>query len=264
MMDYNKLLQGKNAVISIGVQGIGKAIAELFASQGANVLIGGRKREKLDKAIESLRHINPSACGFLVDYSKKETVYEFIEETEKHFAGRIDILVNVVGVNNQKKFECYTDDELYSMIETNLMSAFRLDRAMIPLMVKNGGGNIINISSIHALQTMPKYGGYSATKGALNSSMRAIALDYVVSGIRINTICPGLIMSDTLYEEIETYPEGRERDDFVEMLNGMQPMKPGHPSDVANAALFLASDMSSYITGQTIVVDGGATIKAHK
>ena len=124
-------------------------------------------------------------------------------------------------------------------------------------------GNIINISSIHGTMTMPGFGIYAGTKGALNATARAMALDYADAGIRVNNISPGLIMSDNMLDEINTYPEGKEREDFMEMLRHMQPLLPGKMEDIANAALFLASDMSSYITGQTIMVDGGASIKAH-
>ncbi|MDE7006927.1 MAG: SDR family oxidoreductase, partial [Lachnospiraceae bacterium] len=111
--------------------------------------------------------------------------------------------------------------------------------------------------------TMPGFGNYAGTKGTLNATARAMALDYADAGIRVNNISPGLIMSDNMLDEINTYPEGKEREDFMEMLRHMQPLLPGKMEDIANAALFLASDMSSYITGQTIMVDGGASIKAH-
>lgn len=111
--------------------------------------------------------------------------------------------------------------------------------------------------------TMPGFLGYAGTKGAVNASARAMALDYAGKGIRVNTICPGLIMSDNLMDEVNSYPEGPQRNAFMTMLEHMQPLAPGRSEDIANTALFLASDMSSYITGQSIMVDGGASIKAH-
>lgn len=104
---------------------------------------------------------------------------------------------------------------------------------------------------------------YAGTKGAINASARATALDYADKGIRVNTICPGVILSDAVMEEIRSYPEGKEREEFMRLLESMQPMKPGSSADVANAALYLASDMSAYVTGQILMVDGGASIKAH-
>lgn len=130
-------------------------------------------------------------------------------------------------------------------------------------MVERGYGNIINISSIHGSMTMPGFGIYAGTKGAVNATARAMALDYAKKGIRVNNISPGLILSDNMQDEILGYPEGEQRERFMEMLRNMQPLPPGKMEDIANAALFLASDMSAYITGQTIFADGGASIKAH-
>ena len=124
-------------------------------------------------------------------------------------------------------------------------------------------GNIINISSIHSVETMPGFGIYAGTKGAMNATSRAMALDYASEGIRVNCICPGLIMSDNMLDEIQTYPEGEERDQFMELLYRMQPLEPGTMENIADAALYLASDMSTYTTGQILMVDGGASIKAH-
>ena len=104
---------------------------------------------------------------------------------------------------------------------------------------------------------------YAGTKAAMNAAARVMALDYARTGNRDNTIAPGLIMSDNMQQEIDEYAPGRARDEFLAMLDKMQPLAPGTMEDVANTALFLASDMSAYITGQTIMVDGGASIKAH-
>lgn len=136
-------------------------------------------------------------------------------------------------------------------------------KAFVPGMLENHQGNIVNISSIHSVMSMPGYMIYAGTKAALNASSRVMALDYARQGIRVNTICPGLILSDVLQDEINSYPAGEARNEFMEMLDRMQPLSPGHMIDIANAALFLASDMSAYMTGQTIMVDGGASIKAH-
>ena len=104
---------------------------------------------------------------------------------------------------------------------------------------------------------------YAGTKGAVVSAARAMALDYAPYGIRVNTICPGLILSDVVKDEIKEYPEGKERKTFIKQLHSMQPLPPGKMRDISNAALFLASEMSSYVTGQVIMADGGASIVAH-
>jgi NAD(P)-dependent dehydrogenase (short-subunit alcohol dehydrogenase family) len=130
-------------------------------------------------------------------------------------------------------------------------------------MIKAGKGSIINISSIHGDMTMPGYMMYASTKGAMNAATRAMALDYAADGIRVNTISPGLIMSDVIKDEVNACRTDEERRNLLDLFERMQPLPPGSMEDIANAALYLASDMSSYVTGQTLFVDGGASIKAH-
>ena len=262
MMDHNKLLQGKRVFVTTATQGIGQAIAVLFAQQGANVIIGGRNPQKLEKAMAQLNAIDSNAKGYLVDFVDSESVDRVCKEIVNDF-GYIDILVNVVGVNNQKVSHTYTDQEMYSMFESNFFNAYRVARFFIPIMLDREYGNIVNISSIHAIETMPNYYMYASTKGAMNAGSRAMGLDYANKGIRVNNICPGLIMSDFVVSYMEGLSTEKEKQDYMNMLLAMQPMAPGQSRDIAEAALFLASDMSSYITGQTIIVDGGASIKAH-
>ena len=137
-------------------------------------------------------------------------------------------------------------------------------KAFIPKMIEKRSGSIVNISSIHSVLTMPGFGAYAATKGAINALTRAAALDYAPYGIRINAICPGLIMSDAVKTQIAKHKTSKERKEFINSLNNLQPLAPGGVEDVANAALYLASDLSKYVTGITLMVDGGASIKAHK
>lgn len=261
-MDYNHLLNNKNAFITIAGQGIGKAIALLFAKQGAKVAIGARRKEKLEKALAELRIICPDAQGYQADYSDPAQTEEVCKNVLRDF-GKIDVLVNVVGVNISGAVHEMKDADLEHVLETNFKSYLRCIRAFLPGMLERRSGNIVNISSIHSIETMPGFAVYAGTKGAINAAARAIALDYAQSGIRINTVCPGLIMSDAILEEIASYPEGKQRENFVDMLSKMQPLSAGRVGDIANAALFLASEMSSYITGQIIIADGGASIKAH-
>lgn len=262
VLDYNQLLKGKRALISTGARGIGKSIALLFARQGATLMVGGRNEPALAKTMEEIRFLSPDSKGYHADLSIGEETEAFAQQALKDFGG-VDILVNTVGVNKHTPAHMYEDAVMESFLESNYKSGMRLARAFLPGMMERRNGSIVNISSIHSVQTMPGYALYAGTKGAMNAAARAMALDYAGYGIRVNTICPGLIMSDVIKDEIESYPEGRERDEFIRMLTAMQPLPPGRMDDISNAALYLASPMSSYITGQVIMVDGGASAKAH-
>lgn len=262
-MDYEKLLKGKRAFITTGSQGIGKAIAVLFAQQGAAVAVGGRNRKKLPGAVEEIKRYSPGSKGYRCDLGSREQVEKTCDKILADFGG-IDILVNTVGVNNCKgPIHEYDEDALQNLIETNYKSGLRCMKKFVPGMLERGQGSIVNISSIHSVQTMPGFGLYGGTKGAVNATARAAALDYAGKGIRVNTVCPGLIMSDNVVQEVEQYPEGEKRDAFLSLLSGMQPLPPGKVEDISNAALFFASDMAAYITGQCLMVDGGASIQAH-
>ncbi|MEG1075302.1 MAG: SDR family oxidoreductase [Ruthenibacterium sp.] len=261
-MDYNHLLAGKNVFISSGQRGIGQEIALLFAEQGATLALGGPKEKLLEKTIQEIRQFSPASKGYQVDLSDAQQTEKTCECVLQDF-GFIDILVNTVGLNRHMPIHLCEDELLEYLLETNYKSGFRCVRKFVPSMMERNSGNIINISSIHAVMTMPGFGVYAGTKGAMNATARAMALDYAPYGIRVNNICPGLILSDNMMDEINSYPEGKEREDFMTLLRNMQPMAPGTMPAISNAALYLASEMSAYTTGQTLMIDGGASIKAH-
>ncbi|MFV0414199.1 MAG: SDR family NAD(P)-dependent oxidoreductase [Oscillospiraceae bacterium] len=261
-MDYNRLLEGKHAFITSGQRGIGREIALLFARQGATVAVGGPREEAVRAAQAELMSIQPASRGYVCNLGKREETENTCATVLKDF-GKVDILVNTVGVNRQKPAHEITDQDMEELLEINYKSGLRCARKMLPGMMERKAGAILNISSIHGVVTMPKFALYAGTKGAVNASARAMALDYAPYGIRVNTICPGLIMSDNMVDELNGYPEGEKREAFEAMLRNMQPLPPGTMADVANAALFLASGMAAYITGQVIMVDGGASAKAH-
>lgn len=261
-MNYSRLLEGKYAVITTGARGIGKAIAKLFAEHGAIVAVGGKNRTSLEETVQELCAISPGSKGFYCDLGKKADVDAFCRQISDSF-GKIDILVNTVGVNHHIITHEVEEAELLQLFETNYMSCFRCTKYFLPGMMEKGKGSIINISSIHGDQTMPGYMMYASTKGAMNAATRAMALDYAEYGIRANVLSPGLILSDAIMDEVEACKTEQDRKELLELFDRMQPLPPGKMEDIANTALFLASDMSAYITGQTILADGGASIKAH-
>lgn len=261
-MDYAKLLDGKIAVITSGARGIGKCIAKMFAEHGAIVVVGGKNRTSLELTMEEICKISPRSKGIYCNSGKKNEVEAFCEEILGGFS-RVDILVNTVGVNHHVVAHEVDESELMQLFEINYLSGFRCAKYFIPGMLQQKKGSIINISSIHGDQTMPGYMMYASTKGAVNAATRAMALDYAAFGIRVNAVSPGLIMSDTIQDEIDACRSEAEKSELLELFERMQPLPPGKMEDIANAVLYLASDMSSYTTGQTLFVDGGTSIKAH-
>lgn len=259
--DYNHLLQGKNVLITTAARGIGKSIALLFARQGADVYFGGRNEEYVRATEKELQAIRPGCRGYVVDLAKAEQTEAFADAVLRD-SGGIDVLVPTVGVNCHGPSAQYKDEDMFRLLETNYLSGLRCVRKVIPGMQARGGGSIVNISSIHSLMTQPSNMLYAGTKGAMNSASRAIALDYAKDHIRINTICPGVVVSDIFYDDMDAMtPEELSR--FHDNIRRCQPLEPGRMQDVANTALFFASDMSAFITGQVLLVDGGTSIKAH-
>ena len=260
--DYNKLLAGKRAFVTTGARGIGFGIAELFAKQGAAIALGGKTEQKLRGAIQKIKTISPGSESYSCDLSDGPSVHGTCAQILRDFGG-IDVLVNVVGVNRRNPVHAYDENDFDYLLNTNYKSALICMKYFVPGMLERKSGSVVQISSIHSEQTMPGNGLYAGTKGALNAMSRAAALDCARGGVRVNVICPGLIMSDQMRDEVASFPEGEKRDAYVKLLDGMQPLPPGQIIDIANAALYLASDMSAYVTGQSLMVDGGASVKAH-
>ena len=230
-LDFNRLLDGKKAVITTGARGIGRETAMLFAQQGARVFVGGRNEQTLSETMKEIQKLSPSSKGFVADLSKKEDIERACDEILSREGG-IDILVNTVGINEQHPLHQCSDRLIEKMLMTNYMSGIYFSRKFLPSMMENKSGNIVNISSIHGTVTMPGFDIYAGTKGAVNATARAMALDYAPYGIRVNNVSPGLILSDVMMDEIHTYPEGEKRDAFWDMLDNMQPLPPGKMSSI--------------------------------
>jgi dehydrogenase/reductase SDR family member 4 len=241
-------LNGKVAIVTGGSRGIGRAIAEVFAREGARVAICGRKQETLDRVAGEIGPlVKPIACHV----GRADQIENMVATTLREL-GSIDILVNNAATNISFG-PCLEIDEAQfdKMIEINLKSAFRLVRAVAPGMCARGSGSIINIASIAGLRPQRHSLLYSMTKAALIMMTQSYALELGPKGVRVNAIAPGLIQT-ALSEHY--WKEEAQRDAVI----GKQPIQRlGQPSDVAELALLLASDKGSYITGQTLAVDGG-------
>ena len=246
------LLQNRIALVTGASRGIGQAIAQTFVREGATVAICGRKQETLDAVARDLgEDVVPIACHV----GRAEDLQRLVDTVHERF-GRIDILVNNAATNVAQGPALSIDDAQFDkMIDVNLKSAFRLIRLIGPGMCDRGYGSIINIASISGLR--PQFEGlmYSATKASLIMMTQCYALELGPRGVRVNAIAPGLIR--TVLSEYYWKDEAR-RSKHLDT----QPIKHlGEPQEIAEIALMLASDRSSYLTGQTIVVDGGATLR---
>ena len=252
----NRLLEGRVALVTGASRGIGKAIATEFVREGAAVVICGRKQESLDLAAheiagnESGVRVLPVACHI----GRKGEIQRLVETALREFR-QIDILVNNAGTNIAQEPALQVDEAKFDkMVEINLKSAFRLIQALAPGMCQRGCGSIINIASISGLR--PQFEGmlYSMTKAALIMMTKSCAQELGPHGVRVNVIAPGLI--ETTLSEYYWKEEAR-----LSRIIEAQPLHHlGQPEEVAGMAVFLASDKASFITGQTIVIDGGRTL----
>jgi NAD(P)-dependent dehydrogenase (short-subunit alcohol dehydrogenase family) len=244
-------LTGKVAVVTGASRGIGRAIAELFAREGATVVICGRKAETLAQAAAEMKDCAGRVYPLVCHVGRAADIRQLVDTTLGEF-GKIDILVNNAATNIAQEPVLEADEGKFDkMIEVNLKSAFRLIQAVAPGMCQRGGGSIINIASIAGLR--PQFHGmlYSMTKAALIMMTQSYALELGPMGVRVNAIAPGLVQ--TVLSEYFWKDEGKMR----QAIDG-QPIKHlGQPREIAEVALLLASDRGSYLTGQTLVVDGG-------
>jgi dehydrogenase/reductase SDR family member 4 len=241
-------LTGKVAVVTGASRGIGRAIAEIFSREGARVMICGRKQETLDQVA---REIGSNVKAIACHVGRADQIENMIAITMREL-GPIDILVNNAATNVSFG-PCLEIDEAQfdKMIEINLKSAFRLIQAVAPGMCERGAGSIINIASIAGLRPQLHSLLYSMTKAALIMMTQSYALELGPKGVRVNAIAPGLIQ--TALSEYYWKDEAQRKNVLT-----VQPIQRiGQPRDVAELALLLASDRGSYITGQTLTVDGG-------
>lgn len=245
-------MKGKVAIVTGGGRGIGKAIAHRLAEAGANVVIASRKLENLQATAEEFSGLEGKTHPVACHVGRLDQLQNLVAETEKQF-GAVDVLVNNSATNiGQGPSLEVTDEMVFKMFEINILSALRLIRLTVPRMIERGQGSIINIASIAGIR--PQLHGllYSATKASLIMMTRTWAVEFGKHNVRVNAIAPGLIQTD-FSEYFWKNPE------HVKKLEELQPIpRVGTPDEIGGIALYLASDDSSFVTGQTFVVDGGA------
>jgi NAD(P)-dependent dehydrogenase (short-subunit alcohol dehydrogenase family) len=242
----------KIAIVTGGGSGIGLAIAEKFVQNKIHTIIIGRDEKKLSAAKEKLGELCETMTCDLNDLSSIPNLVNSI--IQKH--SRIDVLVNNAGINMKKEFTEVTDEEFQKIILTNVTAIFSLSREVVKCMFeKNSTGSIINISSMASQYGIPKVIAYTASKSAIEGMTRAMAVELSPKGIRVNCIAPGFIATDMSAKALNDDPERKGK------ALGRTPMgELGNPSDIGDAAVFLASDAAKYITGVVLPVDGGNSI----
>jgi len=247
------ILKDKIAIVTGASRGIGRAIAETFVREGARVVICGRKKETLDQVA---REIGPAAKAIPCHVGRLDQIESMVEAVTREY-GRIDILVNNAGTNLALG-SCLEIDEgqFDKMIEINVKSAFRLVKLVAPGMCDRRNGSIINIASISGLRPQFHSLLYSMTKAALIMMTQSYAIELGPKGVRVNAIAPGLIQT-TLSEYF-----WKDDEKLAKRIAKQPIQRLGQPTDVAEVALLLASNSGAFMTGQTIVVDGGVLLPA--
>jgi 3-oxoacyl-[acyl-carrier protein] reductase len=248
-------LQGKVALVTGGSRGIGRAIVQAFAAQGAKVAVVYRgSTEAADALVNEVKQKGGTAIAVRADVTDPAAVQLCVEQVEKEL-GPVDILVNNAGVIQDDLFVRMEPEHWHTVLATNLGGTYNFCRAIAYPMMRRRAGRIINVSSIVAEHVNQGQTNYAASKGAINSFTRALAVELASRGVTVNAIAPGFIETDM------SAAIRNKAGDLIEKK--MIPMKRiGKPEDVANVAVFLASADSSYITGQVLTVDGGLSLGA--
>ena len=244
-----KLLEGKNVIITGASRGIGKGIAEVFAKHGANIAFTYHSSDEKAKLLETELSVNGcKAKGYKSDASDFEAAQQLVQDVMEDF-GSIDVLVNNAGITKDGLLMRMSEEDFDSVMNNNMKSVFNMTKAVATPMLKAKSGSIINMSSVVGIKGNAGQANYAASKAAINGFTKSIALELGSRNIRCNAIAPGFIeteMTEALGEET------------VKQWRAQIPLKRGGtPEDIANTTLFLASDLSSYVTGQVIHVCGG-------
>ena len=247
-------LTGKTAIVTGGSRGIGKEMAEALAEAGANLMLCARRAEWLDETLAEFRAKGFRAEGKTGDVAKAEDVQAIVDETVKTF-GKVDVLINNAGISWGAMPEEMPLAQWQKVIDVNLTGCFLFAQIAGREMLKNNSGSIINIASIAGLSSSangPFYAGYAASKAGLIGLTRELAASWGRRGIRVNAIAPGFFHSRLADAVIDIYERSIQETNVIPRI--------GEEGELKGVAVFLASDASSYITGQTIIVDGGMTV----
>jgi len=243
------MLEEKVAIITGGTRGIGFETAKLFLENKAKVILFGSKEESVNNALNELKEIGLEADGYYPNLNNPNEINEVIEKIYNDY-GHIDILVNNAGISANKKIDDTTYEEFEKIIDLNVNAVFNMTKVVVPYMKKQNNGVILNTSSMVSIYGQPSGVGYPASKFAVNGLTKSLARELGPFNIRVNAVAPGVTNTDM----VSNLPK-----EMIEPLIKTIPLgRIGKPRDIANAFLFLSSDMASYITGVILSVDGAA------
>lgn len=243
------MLKNKTAVVTGGTRGIGFAIVKRYLDNGANVAIAGSRQETVDKALAGLTEYEGHVMGIWPNLCDPEEVAESFASVKERF-GSLDILANNAGISSRTSLYDYTLEEFTKIVDINLKAVFVCSQVAARIMKEQGGGVIINTSSMVSQYGQPSGCGYPATKFAVDGLTKSLARELAKDKIRVNAVAPGVTKTDM----VAALPK-----EMVDRISAGIPLgRPGEPEDIANAYLYLASDLAAYVTGAVVRVDGAA------
>ena len=252
-MNVTGMLDGKVAIVTGGTRGIGYAIVQKFLKAGAKVALFGSRQETVDKALEQIRAERAEAevMGLCPELGNYQEVAEAIQAVQSQF-GRLDILVNNAGISARESLYDYQPEDFEEIMRLNVTGVFQCTKAAASIMKNQGGGSVINMSSMVSIYGQPAGCGYPASKFAVNGLTKSLARELGRDQIRVNAVAPGVTRTDM----VAALPE-----EMVQKMAATIPLgRIGEPEEVANAVLFLASDLASYVTGTVLSVDGATQV----
>lgn len=242
-------LSGKTALITGATQGIGKAIADVLLDSGAKVVLTGTKQDEIDQL--NAENENQAVKWLMADFSTPDSIESFTNELKK--MDKVDICVNNAGINIIKPFDEVSNEEYQRLMSINLSAPFSIVKQLVPGMKKRGFGRIVNIASIWSQITKPGRSLYTTSKTGLVGFTRSMAVEYADANILVNAISPGFTRTELTEQSLSA--------DEMKTLSEQIPVQRfADPDEIAKSVLFLCSDLNTYITGQSIIVDGGFTL----
>lgn len=251
-----KRLEGKRALVTGATSGIGRAIALRLAEEGADLAITGRRRERLDDTAARARGLGARVVAIAAEHTSPDDNARAVDEAVQGLGG-LDVLVNAAGVIGNDSILDPKPDEWRRVLDCNLEAVYDLTRRAAPFLVAGNRGSIVNLSSIAGLRPYPTILSYCVSKAALDMMTQCLALELAPRGVRVNAICPGVVVSElhTASGAVADYPA------FLERAKQTHPLgRPGQPEEIAALAAFLISDEAGWITGGLHAIDGGRTL----